>query len=372
MALHQVLLCLVCGVLPLVTAVSVYPNDNCSQALNNAEHHCMTLDVALGLMVSGELDSNTTLLLSPGVHLLETFHLVRNLSQIGIVGNGSSSEVVINCKRDMGMVFIDIAGLGFSNITIDGCGLSGKEHIDAVLNTTKSYIDMFFEIPLAFSSALFVVSCADMQMENVTFQNNYGFGVTGINVVGTSLVSQTHFISNFPQTCVVNLNNFSDPGGAGGGAFFLYHNFREDYVPSFKYNLTTLTVQHSTFRDNYACRLDLFTTLYSALSRSISTEDPTSDYSITGAGGLSIVLAQGAYHFTGHIDSCLFRNNSSTYTGSGLEIAQFEITNDCHVYVNNCEFSRNGGSLLQRYRFDGLTQLVHCWPYSMSESQGRD
>ena len=353
MALHQVLLCLVCGILPLVTAVSVYPNDNCSQALDNAER-CMTLDVALGLMVSGELDSNTTLLLSPGVHLLEKFHLVQNLSLISIVGNGSSSEVVINCKRNIGMIFIDIAGLSFSNLTIDGCGLSGKKNIDAVLNVTKSYIDMFFEIPLAFSSALFVVSCADMHMENVTIQNNYGFGVTGINVVGTSIVSQTDFISNFPQTCVVNLNNFSDPGGAGGGAFFLYHNFREDYVPSFKYNLTTLTIQDSTFRDNYACRLDLFTTLYSALSRSISTEDPTSDYSITGAGGLSIVLAQGAYHFTGHIDSCLFRNNSSTYTGSGLEIVQFEITDDCHVYVNNCEFNRNGGSLLQRYDFDGF------------------
>ena len=348
MVLHQVLLCLVCGVLPLVTAVSVHPNDHCSQALNNAER-CVTLDVALG-----KLDSNTTLHLIPGVHVLETFHLVQSLSQISIVGADNSSRVMITCDKDIGMVFIDIAGLSFSNLTIDGCGLSGKERIDAVLNITKSYVDMFFGIPSAFSTALFIVSCADMHMENVKIQNNHGFGVTGINVVGNSILSQTHFISNFPQTCVVNLNNFSDPGGAGGGAFFLYHNFREDYVPSFKYNFTTLTIQYSTFRNNYACRLDLFTTLYSALSRSISTENPTSDYSITGAGGLSITLAQGAYHFTGYIESCLFRNNSSTYTGSGFEILQFEVTDDCHVYVNNSEFSRNGDSLLQRYDLDGF------------------
>ena len=356
MVLHQVLLCLVCGVLPLVTAVSVHPNDHCSQALNSGER-CMTLDVALD-----NLDSNTTLHLTPGVHVLEPFHLVQSLSQISIVGDDSSSRqpnyvdsrVMITCDKDIGMVFIDIAGLSFSNLTIDGCGLSGKERIDAVLNITKSYVDMFFGIPPAFSTALFIVSCADMHMENVTIQNNHGFGVTGINVVGNSILSQTHFVSNFPKTCVLNLNNFSDPGGAGGGAFFLYHNFREDYVPSFKYNFTTLTIQYSTFQNNYACRLDLFTTLYSALSRSISTEDPTSDYSITGAGGLSITLAQGAYHFTGYIGSCLFRNNSSTYTGSGFEILQFEVTDDCHVYVNNSEFSRNGGSLFQRYGFNGF------------------
>jgi len=314
----------------------------------------MTLDAALGFMVSGQLDSNTTLMLDRGVHIIETFYLVQSLSQISIVGVGDSSDVMITCSTHVGMAFFDIAGLSFSNLTISGCGLSGTGHIDIVVNATKSYVDLFIAVPPAFSSALFIVSCADLRMENVVIENNFGFGMVGINVVGTSVLSQTHFVSNFPATCVVDLNDYNNPGGAGGGVFFLYHDFKEDYTPRFMYNVTTLTIQHSSFHNNYACRLNLFTTLYSTLPRSISTEDPTSEHSITGAGGLSIFLAQGQYHVTGYVESCLFRNNSSIYNGAAMEVIQFEITDDCHVFVNNSEFSRNGGGLLERYGLSGL------------------
>jgi len=37
-----------------------------------------------------------------------------------------------------------------------------------------------------------------------------------------------------------------------------------------------------------------------------------------------------------------------------MEVIQFEITDDCHVFVNNSEFSRNGGGLLERYGLNGL------------------
>ena len=343
------LLCLAGTMLPLVAAVSVHTNNHCS---NNED--CMTLDAALGFMVSGQLDSNTTLMLDPGVHIIETFYLVQGLSQISIVGDGDPSEVVITCSTQVGMAFIDIAGLSFTNLTISGCGLSNAEHIATVINVTKSFVDVFIVVPPAFSSALFIVSCADLLMENVVIKNNYGFGMTGINVVGTSILSQTHFVSNFPTMCVVDLNDYNSPGGAGGGVFFLYHNYLEHYTPRFTYNFTTLTIQDSSFRNNYACRLNLFTTLYSRLSRSISTDDPTSEHSITGAGGLSIFLAQGDYHVRSFVESCLFRNNSSVYNGAAMEVIQFEITDDCHVFVNNSEFSGNGGGLLQRYGLNGF------------------
>ena len=318
------------------TTLTVLPNDHCTVT----GEPCDTLDMYLR-----ELSSNTTLILSEGTHVIEELNIIEGVSNISIVGESGPSQVKITCANGTGLVFFEIFGLEFANFTIEGCGVKYLEN--DIINKTQTFIDIFYVSPPQLSAAVTLVGVVDLHVHNLAVVGNFGFGLIGINVIGNSLISDTNFTSNTPKTCIVEL---ASEGGSGGGAFFLYHDFLND-SSSLQFNeiqFSRLTFLRNVVKNNFICRLDLFSVLYTKLSRSISVAEQQ-DFNITGAGGISVILAQRSYHTSVFFNSSLFQNNSASYNGAALMALQFEGTDDCHVRINDCQFLNNGGGLVSEY-----------------------
>ena len=318
------------------TTLTVQPNDHCTVT----SEPCDTLDTSLRV-----LSSNTTLILSEGTHVIEELNIVQGVSNISIVGESGPSQVRITCASGTGLVFINVFGLEFSNFTIEGCGVKYRDN--DIIGKISTFIDIFYVAPPQLSAAISLVGVADLQVHNLAFNGNLGFGLIGVNVIGISLISDTNFTSNAPKQCIVDL---ASVGGSGGGAFFLYHDFLNDSTsrPFEQIQFSELTFLRNVIKDNFACRLDLFAVLYTKLSRSISVSDQQ-DFNITGAAGISVTLAQRSYHMSVYFNSSVFQNNSASYNGAGLMAQQFEGTDDCHVLIDDCHFLNNGGGLVSEY-----------------------
>ena len=318
--------------------ITVRPNSHCT----TISEPCDTLDTSLS-----ELKSNTILVLTEGTHIIEELNIIQGVSNISIVGESGPSQVRITCANGTGLVFMDIFELVLSDFTIEGCGVKYREN--DILNRSRSFIDIFYVAPPQLSAAIGLIGVADLQLQNVAVDGNIGFGLIAINLMGNSLISDTNFTSNAPKNCIIDL---ASVGGSGGGAVFLYHDFLDTSTGAplqfGRIQFSELIILRSVIKHNFGCRVDLFTVLYTRLSRSISPSDQQ-DFNITGAGGISVILAQRSYHISVYFNSSVFQNNSASYNGAGLMAQLFETTDNCHVNIDDCYFLNNGGGLVNEY-----------------------
>ena len=299
---------------------------------------CVTLNTVL---IS--ITSNTTLSLQPGVHLISNYSWAIDLTDLSIIGNSSDpSNVVIECEPSFGLIFMSIERLTFRGLTLRDCGFNGTKNV----NTTFSYIERFivlFYDPLSdFSTGLFMAHITDLTMEDMVVDSNEGFGVVGINIIGKSRISNVNFTRNRPKECILELEQISSPGGSGGAMFLLYQDYIDDLENLTRINYTyNLLIENVQVRENYNCRIDLFSEQHNLLSRSLEPR-LIQNVSFIGAGGVTISLAQSSYTVYANVTDSLFSNNFGTYHGSALEVSHFELTSDSHIYITNTNFLDNG------------------------------
>ena len=303
-------------------------------------HSCPNLNEVLS-----SIESNTTLILQPGVHVIKSYFRVSNKTDLRIVGNPTnSSSVLIECDDSYGLIFMHIQRLTISGLTVHDCGFKGIEHIKNLFSFVLEYIDLFYEPLSDFSTGVFMVLVSDLKLENVAFDRNEGFGLVGINVIGASKFTNVSFTFNRPSECVLNLTDITQPGGSGGAMFLLYQDFIET---TYKDLNTSLLIENALVESNYNCRPDQFTVQHDLLSRSL---EPvlTQYYTFIGAGGITITLAQNSFAVIANITDSIFRYNSGSYHGSALEVAQFEQVSDSHVFVTDTTFIDNGDTEINR------------------------
>ena len=297
------------------------------------------------------LRSNTTLALLEGEHTVRNVSMVVDVFDIKIVGNRSDPSLIrIACDSGVGLVFSNVTNLELSGFTIENCGLSDSYNnsIETFSDFNRRYIRPIIIFRPNTSVALLIGDCCNLIMENVTLQNNVGFGMVGKNIVGNSSLSGLQVLSNYPNICNISLSN-TDGTGSGGGILLSYEDYKDTVNNNFVFN-TTLVIENSVFADNYICTANVFTTQYNLLSRSISTIDLIQgNYTIDGSGGLTIIGSHSEYRINATVKSCTFRNNSGVWTGSALNIVQFESTDNSHIIIDDCDFDDNGGGLKDRY-----------------------
>ena len=326
--------------------ISLQPDTLCSNGTHNVNSStpgdCESLD-----MVLEGMQSNTTLVLSRGNYTVRTNYSVINKSDVRIIGNPEDpGSVIIECDDSFGLVFISIQRLHITGLTIRDCGFKGADRVQELFSYLKTFIFLIFT-PLAdFSTGIFLAYCQDSIIEDVSIEENEGFGLVGINIVGDSRFSRVNLISNNPMECIKSLDNATQPGGSGGAMFLLFQDFVKDFEVDFN-NVSNFIFEHGHIEGNYNCRLDLFAVQYNKLSRSL---EPvlSQDNSIIGAGGVTISLGQSAYQVNATFTDCNVTGNSGLYHTGGMEITQFEITSDTHVYVKNTIFYKNGGRFFGR------------------------
>ncbi len=305
---------------------------NCS-GLNTS---CVTLNTMLG-----SFSSNTALLLEPGIHVISNYSWVLNGTNMSIIGNTTNpSNVIIECNPSYGLIFMDIERLSFKGLTIRDCGFNGTRNINNTFEYIRNFIFLFYEPLLDFSTGLFLVHITHLEIEDVVFDRNEGFGIVGINVIGNSTISNVEFSRNRPKKCVLEVDQSSSPGGSGGAMFLLYQDYTDNFTGSID-NTSTIVLDNILVYENYNCRIDLFSEQHNLLSRSLEPR-LIEDSAFIGAGGVTISLAQRTYRLFASVTDSLFRNNFGSFHGSAFEVSQFELTSDSHVYVTNTNFLENG------------------------------
>ena len=160
------------------TGSNIGPFENCTESLTFVLQNIM---------------SHTTVILESTNHSIDQFILIQDVTNFTLKAEFQS--VTIQCTKNTGQ-------LSILNVVIDGYGFSGgdSENTVAIL---KSIVNIFYVIPEVVPIAMLLGHCENVVMENVTIMNTRGFGLVGINLIGSSQLNSILFFNNSnPGRCV--------------------------------------------------------------------------------------------------------------------------------------------------------------------------
>ena len=284
--------------------------------------------------------SDTTLMLSPGEHILEgsASCLVADAWNLAIVGVGGAR---IRCTDDLigvNMIFANITNLTICGVSMDGCGrVLPPDNIPSYVNNTMFFFDGLQKIALLFAQV------TNLNMHEVHMTRSLGFGVVGLNLRGdTELLGVSiNDTDNYRhQLCHRNDTTLRC---SGSGAQFIYSDLgmqdREDFPPT----NTTLMIRNSSFvnNENVVPRgrfLPVFLSFRGAFM--------VDELLLTGATGLGIYFGQKSYDVDVSIKSSTISYNRGY--ASGLAFLLFNTIRDVHIEVDDCIIQGNEGDDLAR------------------------
>ena len=164
-----------------IDSVQVYTTCTCGDM-----DQCLTLDQALAKVVS-----DAEIMLAPGLHRLQNFSLLRDIQNVSLKGSSDAAQVRITCNDGVGLGAVNVTSLRLSNMTLEGCSLSGS-NLAGVITSLSESVDLFYQVPLEVGVAILLGNCRDFPMENVVVNGTAGIGLLAVNVVGnSSLVGMT-------------------------------------------------------------------------------------------------------------------------------------------------------------------------------------
>ena len=200
---------------------------------------------------NGELDSDTTLQLSGGVHLLEEgpFCLLQNLKNFIIEGQATQPRTVIHCRSETemrrGIAFFNISGFHLSHLQIVNCGREIPSGLPGHVNNTFVYLG-----PL--QKAVIIIShSTNITTESFDVYECLGFGLLFINPLGYTVIRKV----SVSETTSQRLSNCTKPlerndtlcGGSGVVVIFSDTNITEQLVENDK---VFLSIMNCSFVNN--------------------------------------------------------------------------------------------------------------------------
>ena len=285
------------------------------------------------------LKSDGRLILMSGTYKLEQYTLVSNLNNIRISGRG---DVIITCSKNVGVVFLNITDLVIDGVRIEGCGLSGP-NLDHALTEIRQFIDLFFFVYSEMRVALLIGHCENLRMDGVEIANNVGFGLVGINIIGSSTITRLNVTNNTqPSDCALDPSISTsdllvDPERYGGGVVLIYQDYLPRYQELYDNRFYEITIEEATFKRNTECS-------YNYLSF-ILFQDPVFvrnlGYTIGGGGGITLLVSQLNYGMRIGTRDSYFEENRAT-VGSAVHVALFSGTRNTLIEFDNCDFVANG------------------------------
>ena len=299
-------------------------NDTCRPSHDGL--HCTTLDQALK-----ELQYNSTVVyIKSGICSLSKEVHFQYKTDIAIIGdNDGGTNVVIECSDYTGLSFSYSSNIILESLTLRQCG--------AFQNSTSRNIrkDIVFKY-FCFTSALYMLFCANVTLIDVHLHHSNGVGLVLYNTVGNVTIKGCVFFNQsdaFPnQTTVV--------GGGGLQIEFSY------CIPG---NLNCLKSGHSQVDSQYSSGAfyvitDSIFKLNQAHRGSefvfkLSNEE-SSYFAFGKGGGLSIILKGNAHGNNFLINNCTFYKNYAHY-GGGFYVAFHDQSRANRVSITNCNITAN-------------------------------
>ena len=292
--------------------------------------------------------NNTKLILLPGVHQISTFIYLELLSNVSISGQGAVENVEITCAPDVGLVIVNSRNLTIENVTVVGCGLRG-EHLARVSLVAQEYVVLnpTYTLLTNIARAVVIIQCHSLTLEYVCIRDTLGVGLTGLNVLGDSLLKNVEFFNN--SGSVETTPSYEDT--AGGAVFFFGGSLSQDTMISDRnsFRIDDCRFRNSSSRsevNRYILADDFFeiTDFRAALNNGYA-------YPLDGAAGLSLIFAQ-QYKESQEVTIAATSFAHMIHPEGGCMLVLFQeplstisVTLD-GVIFENCHGNESGGGLL--------------------------
>ena len=173
-----------------------------------------------------ELDSDTTLQLSGGVHHIEegSFCLLQNLKNITIRGQQTQPRTVIYCHSETemrrGIAFFNISSLQLSHLEIINCGREVPTGLPGHVNNSFAYLG-----PLQ-KAVMIITHSTNVIVGSVSFDRCLGFAMLFINPLGQIVISNVSVTGTSSQglsQCTQPLER-RDMLCSGSGFVFIFND----------------------------------------------------------------------------------------------------------------------------------------------------
>ena len=294
----------------------------------------LTPDSGSFLEALSNIESDTRILLANGTYQVENFTLVTGVSNICISGQG---DVTITCSDNVGLAFVNVSNLMIEGVRIEECGLSGS-YLNLTLNHIREFVDLFFVVYSEMRFAVLLGHCENVIIDDVQVVNNVGFGLVGINLIGSTLINQISAVNNTqPSDCPVTVTlPYMDPLRYGGGAVFVYQDYTPAYQDIYGNSYHELTISDGTFMGNSECSYNYLNLI--RLGKNSFVRDL--GYRIGGGGGLTLLVTQINYALHILTRDSHFESNLATL-GGAAHLALFSGVRNTQIELKNCTFTRN-------------------------------
>jgi predicted outer membrane repeat protein len=292
-------------------------------------HPCLTFIHA----IKGVTYNSTIVKIAPGYYTLNESYDFTDKTDLTIIGEASSHEVIIEClDNTSGLAFTRITNMTLMYITFTHCGALRNSSSRNLYSAKFQFIE--------YHVATYMLFCHHVTMIDVSWIDSYSTSLTMYNVKGNVII----------KNCTFNGSSAGDypRNNGGGGALqieFTYcvpgdiechHNELISYNYGNIYNIT-----HTQFINNRA---------FKGSSKLYKPKQEKKDaFNFGKGGGISIITSRSAAnnHFTIH--HCIFDNNAA-HKGGGFYISFRDTSHLNRVHMSNCTISNN-------FNYDAITSI---------------
>ena len=259
-----------------------------------------------------ELDSDTTLQLSGGVHHLEegSFCLLQNLENITIHGQQTQPRTVIYCQSETemrrGIAFFNISSLQLSYLEIINCGSEVPTGLPGHVNSTFAYLG-----PLQ-KAVMIITHSTNVTVESVSFYKCLGFAMFFINPLGQTEISNVSVTGTSSQglsECTQPLER-RDTLCSGSGFVYIFDDTDiSEELGKGGNNTVFLTITNCSFFNNTNMVPTYFV---QQIMKILSTGLETKPFPMTGGFSIAFTMAQKSYFVDAKfINTTIFSNTGN-------------------------------------------------------------
>ncbi len=335
---------------------------------SNCDEEVSQMDTALD-RVQRDKASDTAVRLTSGVHHFASFHLMESLFNLSITGKGPN-KTILTCNTSIGFVFVNVTKLSISDLTITNCGLRNNYMEQAAQNISK-YVQIgpIYTLLSPTSRALVLAQCSDVSLENVYIMNTVGVGLTGLNVLGRSNLTNVHFHNNTRDFRIPR--NRAIDYVAGGAHFYFGATMAQ---PLEVRQVNTLQIVDCIFMKASSSAA---VTQHILVDEFFEIDDfarlHNGEYSLDGSGGLSLIFMRtenGTQDVT--VKNTQMISNNHPHGGCMLILFQnsasaVAVTLD-DVVFDDCRGGGAGGGLLVGFGYPGSLNPIESTVFNYSHS----
>ena len=286
--------------------------------------------------------SNTIIHFCPGTHTTNQttrtpIQPANNTNELVLTGGAESARIIVDCGWNMSFAFQDVTNLTLSGMTFINCGLEIPN------DWLGKHVSQWQHIQSGTHAALFLRNTSYV-LRNVHILRSNGYGLLGINTIGTSVIIGCSFQYNYWKIgrSPTKRDQQTLPGG---NTFFLLSGVRAKVG-------VTITISHTEFAHGIerevqgikasAGGLGFYLSSRSLTLARVSLLNCTFNNNTASNGG-NLIFVTGNHPLPNvhlHIDSCRFRNGESK-SGGGMYLAIDPYT---EVSISNAIFDNNAAN----------------------------